>query len=77
MKRKKIRSSAAQADDEENRNSDIFDIENSDPSTAPPPPKLWVDKHAPTMISHLLSGERTNREVLRCIITVESNVIIC
>jgi len=27
--------------------------------------RLWVDKHAPTSISHLLSDERTNREVLR------------
>ncbi len=28
---------------------------------------LWVDKHAPTSISHLLSDERTNREVLRAL----------
>ena len=29
--------------------------------------RLWVDKHAPTNISHLLSDERTNREVLRAL----------
>ncbi|KAL3810852.1 hypothetical protein ACHAXA_005852 [Cyclostephanos tholiformis] len=29
--------------------------------------RLWVDKHAPTFISHLLSDERTNREVLRAL----------
>ena len=29
--------------------------------------RLWVDKHAPTSISHLLSDERTNREVLRAL----------
>lgn len=29
--------------------------------------RLWVDKHAPTTISHLLSDERTNREVLRAL----------
>lgn len=28
---------------------------------------LWVDKHAPSHFSHLLSDERTNREVLRSI----------
>jgi chromosome transmission fidelity protein 18 len=28
---------------------------------------LWVDKHAPTTFSHLLSDERTNREVLRAV----------
>lgn len=27
--------------------------------------KLWVDKHAPSSFSHLLSDDRTNREVLR------------
>ena len=29
--------------------------------------QLWVDKHAPTIFSHLLSDERTNREVLRAL----------
>jgi len=29
--------------------------------------KLWVDKHAPQKFAHLLSDERINREVLRCI----------
>ena len=29
--------------------------------------RLWVDKHAPTSISHLLSDEKTNREVLRAL----------
>jgi chromosome transmission fidelity protein 18 len=29
--------------------------------------RLWVDKHAPTSISHLLSDERTNREVIRAL----------
>lgn len=29
--------------------------------------RLWVDKHAPSTISHLLSDERTNREVLRAL----------
>ena len=29
--------------------------------------QLWVDKHAPSNFSHLLSDERTNREVLRAI----------
>ena len=29
--------------------------------------RLWVDKHAPTNVSHLLSDERTNREVLRAL----------
>lgn len=29
--------------------------------------RLWVDKHAPTTIWHLLSDERTNREVLRAL----------
>lgn len=29
--------------------------------------KLWVVKHAPSTFSHLLSDERTNREVLRAI----------
>jgi len=29
--------------------------------------QLWVDKHAPNAFSHLLSDERTNREVLRAI----------
>ncbi|KAL3782824.1 hypothetical protein ACHAW5_000096 [Stephanodiscus triporus] len=29
--------------------------------------RLWVDKHAPSSISHLLSDERTNREVLRAL----------
>ncbi len=29
--------------------------------------RLWVDKHAPTSISHILSDERTNREVLRAL----------
>ena len=29
--------------------------------------QLWVDKHTPTAFSHLLSDERTNREVLRAI----------
>ena len=28
---------------------------------------LWVDKHAPSHFSHLLSDERTNREVLRAV----------
>ena len=28
---------------------------------------LWVDKHAPSTFSHLLSDDRTNREVLRAI----------
>jgi chromosome transmission fidelity protein 18 len=27
--------------------------------------QLWVDKHAPSSFPHLLSDERTNREVLR------------
>ena len=29
--------------------------------------RLWVDKHAPSFVSHLLSDERTNREVLRAL----------
>jgi chromosome transmission fidelity protein 18 len=29
--------------------------------------QLWVDKHAPSSFSHLLSDERTNREVLRAL----------
>lgn len=29
--------------------------------------QLWVDKHAPSHFSHLLSDERTNREVLRAL----------
>eukprot|EP00550_Attheya_septentrionalis_P001585 CAMPEP_0198293954 /NCGR_PEP_ID=MMETSP1449-20131203/19724_1 /TAXON_ID=420275 /ORGANISM="Attheya septentrionalis, Strain CCMP2084" /LENGTH=1067 /DNA_ID=CAMNT_0043993725 /DNA_START=108 /DNA_END=3311 /DNA_ORIENTATION=- len=29
--------------------------------------QLWVDKHAPKLFSHLLSDERTNREVLRAL----------
>lgn len=29
--------------------------------------QLWVDKHAPSLFSHLLSDERTNREVLRAL----------
>ena len=29
--------------------------------------RLWVDKHGPTRFSHLLSDERTNREVLRAL----------
>eukprot|EP00934_Nitzschia_sp_Nitz4_P004302 Nitzschia sp. Nitz4//scaffold4_size323378//176158//179022//NITZ4_000667-RA/size323378-snap-gene-0.458-mRNA-1//-1//CDS//3329553420//4292//frame0 len=29
--------------------------------------QLWVDKHAPSAFSHLLSNERTNREVLRAL----------
>lgn len=29
--------------------------------------QLWVDKHAPTLFSHLLSDERTNREALRAL----------
>lgn len=29
--------------------------------------RLWVDKHAPSSISHLLSDERTNREVIRAL----------
>lgn len=29
--------------------------------------KLWVDKHAPSAFQHLLSDERTNREVLRAL----------
>ena len=29
--------------------------------------RLWVDKHAPQFFSHLLSDERTNREVLRAL----------
>ena len=29
--------------------------------------RLWVDKHAPSSVSHLLSDERTNREVLRAL----------
>jgi chromosome transmission fidelity protein 18 len=29
--------------------------------------KLWVDKHAPSTFAHLLSDERTNREVLRAL----------
>ena len=28
---------------------------------------LWVDKHAPESFPHLLSDERTNREVLRAL----------
>jgi chromosome transmission fidelity protein 18 len=29
--------------------------------------QLWVDKHAPSSFSHLLSDDRTNREVLRAL----------
>jgi chromosome transmission fidelity protein 18 len=29
--------------------------------------RLWVDKHAPSAFPHLLSDERTNREVLRAL----------
>lgn len=29
--------------------------------------RLWVDKHAPTSFAHLLSDERTNREVVRAL----------
>ena len=29
--------------------------------------QLWVDKHAPSSFPHLLSDERTNREVLRAV----------
>ena len=29
--------------------------------------RLWVDKHAPSTVPHLLSDERTNREVLRAL----------
>ena len=29
--------------------------------------QLWVDKYSPTVFSHLLSDDRTNREVLRCL----------
>jgi chromosome transmission fidelity protein 18 len=29
--------------------------------------QLWVDKHAPSSFTHLLSDERTNREVLRAL----------
>ncbi|KAL7545023.1 hypothetical protein ACHAWF_013381 [Thalassiosira exigua] len=29
--------------------------------------RLWVDKHAPRAVPHLLSDERTNREVLRAL----------
>ena len=29
--------------------------------------QLWVDKHAPSSFPHLLSDERTNREVLRAL----------
>lgn len=29
--------------------------------------QLWVDKHAPSSFPHLLSNERTNREVLRAL----------
>jgi len=29
--------------------------------------QLWVDKHAPSSFAHLLSDERTNREVLRAL----------
>jgi chromosome transmission fidelity protein 18 len=29
--------------------------------------KLWVDKHAPSSFAHLLSDERTNREVVRAL----------
>lgn len=29
--------------------------------------RLWVDKHAPSSVPHLLSDERTNREVLRAL----------
>lgn len=29
--------------------------------------RLWVDKHAPSTFQHLLSDERTNREVLRAL----------
>ena len=32
-----------------------------------PDSHLWVDKHAPCEFSHLLSDERTNREVLRAL----------
>lgn len=32
-----------------------------------PDSQLWVDKHAPSEFSHLLSDERTNREVLRAL----------
>jgi len=28
---------------------------------------MWVDKYAPTSFSHLLSDERTNREVVRAL----------
>jgi chromosome transmission fidelity protein 18 len=32
-----------------------------------PDSHLWVDKHAPSAFSHLLSDDRTNREVLRAL----------
>ena len=35
------------------------------PATTPSQQQLWVDKHAPSSFAHLLTDERTNREVLR------------
>ena len=37
------------------------------PTKHDPDSQLWVDKHAPSEFSHLLSDERTNREVLRAL----------
>jgi chromosome transmission fidelity protein 18 len=37
------------------------------PPTAPVENLLWVDKHAPAAFGHLLSDDRTNREVMRAL----------
>lgn len=62
--------------DSENAKDDEMDVnvaESSKEEVQKTPTKnershqLWVDKHAPTVFSHLLSNERTNREVLRAL----------
>jgi chromosome transmission fidelity protein 18 len=43
---------------DDNKESDKVSVEDG---------QLWVDKHAPTSFAHLLSDERSNREVLRAL----------
>lgn len=42
-------------------------FQETTPTKHDPDSHLWVDKHAPSEFSHLLSDERTNREVLRAL----------
>ena len=56
----------AENEDENNEESvdEMTEWENKEQEQAQ---QLWVDKHAPSHFSHLLSDERTNREVLRAV----------